>query len=120
MKFEFFLPKACFWSIMKMAERKNTRNLSQGPPNPGFMQEKAHRGDFLKTKTKQTPLKKCKHIWTHLLGIKECIHFALLYFALEWDGIESTSKDPIRDSIEMGLPALRASYHGCCLVWPQF
>ena len=31
----------------------------------------------------------------------------LLYILLN-DGIESTSKDPIRDSIEMGLPALKA------------
>ena len=28
-----------FWSIMKMAIRKNIYNVSQGPPNPGFMQE---------------------------------------------------------------------------------
>ena len=37
---------------MKMAIRKNIHNLSQGPPNPGFMQEKVQKGDFLK-KTSQ-------------------------------------------------------------------
>ena len=33
---------------MKMGIRKNIHNLSQGPPNPGFMQEKVQKGDFLK------------------------------------------------------------------------
>ena len=44
----FFWPKAFFWSIMKMAIRKNIHNLSRGPPNPGFTQEKVQKGDFLK------------------------------------------------------------------------
>ena len=33
---------------MKMATRKNFHNLSQGPPNPGLIQEKVQKGDFLK------------------------------------------------------------------------
>jgi hypothetical protein len=33
---------------MKMAIRKNFHNMSQGPPNPGFMQEKVQKEDFLK------------------------------------------------------------------------
>ena len=33
---------------MKMAIRKNIHNVPQGPPNPGFMQEKVQKGDFLK------------------------------------------------------------------------
>ena len=37
-----------YWSIMKMAIRKNIHNLPQGPPNPGFMQEKVQKGNFLK------------------------------------------------------------------------
>ena len=44
---KFFWPKAFFWSIMKMAIRKFFHNLSQGPPNPGFMQEKVQKVDFL-------------------------------------------------------------------------
>ena len=44
----FFQPKAVFWSIMKMTIRKSIHNLSQGPPNPGFMQKKVQKGDFLK------------------------------------------------------------------------
>ena len=44
----FFWPKAFFWSIMKMAIRIFFRNMSQGLPNPGFMQEKVKKGDFLK------------------------------------------------------------------------
>ena len=44
----FFWPKAFFWSIMKMTIRIFFSNMSQGPPNPGFMQEKVQKGDFLK------------------------------------------------------------------------
>ena len=33
---------------MKMPIRKNIHNMFQGPPNPGFMQEKVQKGDFLK------------------------------------------------------------------------
>ena len=33
---------------MKMAIRKNIHNMSQGPQNPGFMQEKVQKGDFVK------------------------------------------------------------------------
>ena len=44
----FFWPKVFFWSIMKMPIRKNIHNMSQCPPNPGFMQEKVQKGYFLK------------------------------------------------------------------------
>jgi hypothetical protein len=33
---------------MKIAKRKNIHNMPQGPPNPGFMQEKVQKGDFSK------------------------------------------------------------------------
>jgi hypothetical protein len=33
---------------MKMPIRENIHNMPQGPPNPGFMQEKVQKGDFLK------------------------------------------------------------------------
>ena len=33
---------------MKMPIRKNIHNMPQAPPNPGFMQEKVQKGDFLK------------------------------------------------------------------------
>ena len=32
---------------MKMLKTKNIQNMSQGPPNPGFMQEEVQKGDFL-------------------------------------------------------------------------
>ena len=38
---------------MKMGIRKNTHNLSQGPPNPGFIQEKVQKGDFLKKDSRE-------------------------------------------------------------------
>ena len=33
---------------MNISIRKNIHNMPQGPPNPGFMQEKVQKGDFLK------------------------------------------------------------------------
>ena len=33
---------------MNMPTRKNIHNMPQGPQNPGFMQEKVQKGDFLK------------------------------------------------------------------------
>jgi hypothetical protein len=38
---------------MKMAIRKNIRNLSQDPPNQGFMQENVQKGDFLKKPSRE-------------------------------------------------------------------
>ena len=49
----FFWPKAFFWSIMKMAIRKNIHNMPQGPSNPGFMQEKVQKWDFLKKPSRE-------------------------------------------------------------------
>ena len=45
---KIFWPKSFFWSIRKMAIRKFFCNVSQGLPNPGFIQEKLQKGDFLK------------------------------------------------------------------------
>ena len=59
-----FWPKAFFWSIMKMATRKNIHNLSQGPPNPGFMQEKVQKGDFLKKDSRELKFFSCfRFLW---------------------------------------------------------
>ena len=44
----FFWPKASLLGIMKMAIRNFFRNMSQGLPNPRFMQEKVLKGDFLR------------------------------------------------------------------------
>jgi hypothetical protein len=38
---------------MKMAIRKKFHNMSQGPPNPGFTQEKVQKGDFLKKPSRE-------------------------------------------------------------------
>ena len=45
---KIFWLKLYFWSIMKMAVRIFFCIMTQGPPNPGFMQEKVQKGDFLK------------------------------------------------------------------------
>jgi hypothetical protein len=39
---------------MKMGIRKNIHNLSQGLPNPGFIQEKVQKGDFLKKDSRES------------------------------------------------------------------
>ena len=60
----FFWSKAFFWSIMKMAVRKIFRNMSQGPPNPGFMQEKVQKGDFLKKDSRELNSFSCfRFLW---------------------------------------------------------
>jgi hypothetical protein len=38
---------------MKMTIRKNIHDMSQGPPNPRFMQEKVQKGDFLKKSSRK-------------------------------------------------------------------
>ena len=38
---------------MKMPIRKNIHNMSQGMPNPGFMQEKVQKVDFLKKPSRE-------------------------------------------------------------------
>ena len=39
---------------MKMAIRFFFHNMSQGPPNPGFIQEKVQKGDFLKKDSQES------------------------------------------------------------------
>ena len=48
-----FWPQVFFWSIMKMLIRENIHNMPQGPSNPGFMQEKVQKGDFLKKPSRE-------------------------------------------------------------------
>ena len=62
-------PKAFFWSIMKMAIRNVFRNMSQGLPNPGFMQEKVQKGDFL---------------WSPMMKKKFQPIFQILHIKSEW------------------------------------
>ena len=38
---------------MNMPIRKNIHNKPQGLPNPGFMQEKVQKGDFLKKPSRE-------------------------------------------------------------------
>jgi hypothetical protein len=44
---------------MKMAIRNFFLNMFQGPANPGFMQEKVQKGDFLKK-----PLRELKNFFS--------------------------------------------------------
>ena len=61
---KFFWPKVFFWSIMNMTIRKNIHNMPQDPPNPGFMQEKVQKGDFLKRPSQEWKLFCCfRFLW---------------------------------------------------------
>ena len=51
---------------MKMATMKNIPNRSQGPPNPGFMQEKVQKVDFLKKDSREL-------LFLLVLGINESL-----------------------------------------------
>ena len=48
MKFEIFLAKSILLKHYESGIKNNFRIMFQGPPNPGFMQEKVQKGDFLK------------------------------------------------------------------------
>jgi hypothetical protein len=39
---------------MKVPYPKNIRNMSKGPPIPGFIQEKVQKGDFLKRTSRES------------------------------------------------------------------
>ena len=45
--------------LLKHYENGNKKNLSQGPQDPGFMQKKVRKGDFLKKPSRE--LKNCKN-----------------------------------------------------------
>ena len=47
-----------------MAIRNFFHNLSQGPPNPGFMQKKVQKGDFLKKDSRELKFFSCfRFLW---------------------------------------------------------
>ena len=50
---QFFGQKHSYEASWKMASRMNIHKLSQGPQNPGFMQEKVQKGDFLKKDSRE-------------------------------------------------------------------
>ena len=53
MIFEIFLTKSILLKHYENANKKNIHKMSQGPPNPGFMQEKVQKGDFLKKPSRE-------------------------------------------------------------------
>lgn len=54
MKFKFFLPKSILLKHYENGnKKKNIYNLSQGPQNPGFMQKKVQKGNFLKKDSRE-------------------------------------------------------------------
>ena len=50
---KFFWPKVFFWSNYENGKKNFFCNMSQDPPNPGFMQEKVQKGDFLKKPSRE-------------------------------------------------------------------
>ena len=49
----FFWQKDFFWGIMNVPFTKSIHNMPQGPSNPGFMQLKVQKGDFLKKPSRE-------------------------------------------------------------------
>ena len=47
MKFKNFFGQKHSFEAYENGDKKFFRNMSQGLPNPGFMQEKVQKGDFL-------------------------------------------------------------------------
>ena len=60
---KIFWPKSFFWSIRKMAIWKFFCNVSQGLPNPGFIQEKVQKGDFLKKDSREFFFSCFRFLW---------------------------------------------------------
>ena len=54
MKFEFFLTKSILLKHYEDGNKKKYSYLSKGPPNPGFMQKKVQKGDFLKKTSRES------------------------------------------------------------------
>ena len=49
----FFLTKSILLKHYENANKKNIHNMSEGPPNQGFMQEKAQKRDFFKKPSRE-------------------------------------------------------------------
>ena len=60
----FFWPKDYFWGIMNVPFTKSIHNMPQGPSNPGFMQLKVQKGDFLKKPSRELKFFSClRFLW---------------------------------------------------------
>ena len=60
----FFWSNDCFWGIMNVPFTKSIHNMPQGPSNPGFMQLKVQKGDFLKTPSRELKFFSClRFLW---------------------------------------------------------
>ena len=68
MKFKIFFGwKHSFEALWKWEQEKKLHNLSQGPPNLGFMQEKVQKGDFLKKDSRELNFFSCfRFLWISL------------------------------------------------------
>ena len=56
--------KDFFWGIMNVPFTKSIHNMPQGPSNPGFMQLKVQKGDFLKKPSRELKFFSClRFLW---------------------------------------------------------
>ena len=61
---KFFWSKDFFWGIMNVPFTKSIHNMPQGPSNPGFMQLKVQKGDFLKKPSRELKFFSClRFLW---------------------------------------------------------
>ena len=61
---KIFLAKSILLKHYENGNKKKFQNLSQGPPNPGFMQKKVQKGDFLKKPSRKLKFLFCfRFLW---------------------------------------------------------
>ena len=60
----FFCQKDFFWGITNVPFNKSIRNMPKSPSNPGFMQLKVQKGDFLKKPSRELKFFSClRFLW---------------------------------------------------------
>ena len=65
-----------------MPLRKNIHNMPQGLPNPGFMQEKVQKGDFLKKPLRELNFFMVLGSYESLEGLERRIRSGWFFFAI--------------------------------------
>ena len=68
--FDFFSSKSIHLKYYEDGNKKNILNMPQGWPNPGFMNEKVHKGDFLKKPSRELKFIFCLGSYESLKGLE--------------------------------------------------
>ena len=105
MEFDFFLPKSILLKQYENGNKKRYHNMSQGPPNPGFMQEKVQKGDFLKKDSRDLKFCCCfRFLWISwrpgMLNWKRLVFLLSKIPYKKCEGSHASSKEYEVDSIQ--------------------